>query len=1176
MRLLNEPLKELPFFSRLKNNLGDHKHSLLCGCADPAKLHIISALSEGVGNPLILTYSERRAREIAEEYRFYDKQTLVYPAKDLIFYQADINGRETATERIKVLKRITSGEKGAVVTTIDALFSDCLPADVYRDCVITLSKGSLMSVEAVSKKLVEMGYEKNHQAEVPGQFSVRGGIFDVFDLCADNPYRIELWGDEVDSIRSFDAQSQRSIEELKEINIYPANEMILSETRRAEGYRKIKLESQKQIDVMRSAGKGEGAQRLSLQLEEIERFLLYNSGSVNLESYLRFFYDREETGSFLKLYAQAPLIFLDEPLRLGEHGRAVMKEFNESMSNRLERGYVLPGQADILRSFEETVAELKRNGSTALCALDTEAGLIGDEQVYKLNSRTLASYNGSFSTLTENLKDLKKTGSRIVIVSASRSRAERLAQDLREEGVESGFTEDEHKLMLPGEVVTIYGRIHKGFTYPDIKLTVIAETDIFGAEHKNRRKRPKYSGGKKISSYGELHVGDYVIHEDHGVGIYRGIEKIEVEHILKDYMKIEYRDAGSLYVLASSLDRVQLYADKDAAKKPRLNKLGGSEWTKTKEKVRASVSGVAKELVSLYAQRSLRHGYVFNPDTPWQREFEELFPYEETYDQMQAIIATKEDMESTKIMDRLVCGDVGFGKTEVAIRAAFKAVQDGKQVAYLVPTTILAEQHFTTFVERMAAYPVRIAMLSRFRTPSQIKTTLADLKEGRVDIVIGTHRLLSKDVVYKDLGLLVIDEEQRFGVAHKEKIKQIRENVDVLTLTATPIPRTLHMSLLEEAPRDRLPIQTFVCEYDEEMVREAINRELSRGGQVYYVYNRVDTIQEMTAQVAALVPEARVSFAHGQMNERQLEDIMMAFIHKEIDVLVATTIIETGLDIPNVNTMIIHDSDRMGLAQLYQLRGRVGRSDRSSYAFLMYRRDKVLKELAEKRLTAIREFTELGSGFKIAMRDLEIRGAGTLLGRQQHGHIESVGYDLYCKMLEEAVREEKGEKQTKEDVGCTVDLDVDAYLPPEYVVNEMQKLDLYKRIAQIADEADADAMRDELKDRFGALPKQVENLLRIALAKSYASSMFITEIRGRVGRIRAKMDRSAPVETAAIPLLINEYRGEMKLVRGPQPEFIYTYDIIGVAAPDEALLLENTVKMIESFKSLYPDRFGGS
>lgn len=1179
MIMLNSPLKELDFFPKLKEDLLNKRHGVLCGCADPAKLHLISALSEGEPNSLILTYSERRAREIAEEYRFYDRDCLVYPAKDLIFYQADINGRETATERIRVLKRIISGEKGTVVTTIDALFSDCLPAGVYRDSQITVSKGSILNEEAAAIKLISMGYEKNYQAESPGQFSVRGGIIDVFDLCSENPYRIELWGDEVESLRSFDAQSQRSIEELSELTIYPATEMILSETKRAEGYRKIKLEASAQIEVMRDAKKPEAAQRLSLALEELEQYLVYNTGSINLDSYLRFFYDKEETGSLLKLYKEAPLIFLDEPVRLSEHGNGVMAEFSESMSNRLEKGYALPAQADVLRSFEESLGELRRYASVTLSSLDAAFGLFGDENTYQISSRTLASYNGSFSTLTDNLKSLKKEGGRIVIVSASRSRAERLASDLREDGVEAGFTEDTAKRILPGEVVTVYGRIHKGFTYPQIKLTVIAETDIFGAEHKNRRKRPKYSGGKKVSSYGELHVGDYVIHEDHGVGVYRGIEKIEVEHVLKDYMKIEYRDGGSLYVLASSLDRVQLYADKDS-RKPRLNKLGGSEWHKTKEKVRAAVSGVAKDLVSLYAQRSLRKGYEFGEDTPWQREFEELFPYEETYDQMQAIIATKDDMESTKIMDRLICGDVGFGKTEVAIRAAFKAVQDGKQVAYLVPTTILAEQHFTTFCERMAAYPVRIAMLSRFRTAGQIRETLKDLKEGKVDIVIGTHRLLSKDVEYKDLGLLIIDEEQRFGVSHKEKIKQIKENVDVLTLTATPIPRTLHMSLvgirdmslLEEAPRDRLPIQTFVCEYNEEMVREAISRELNRGGQVYYVYNRVDTIQEMTAEVASLVPEARVSFAHGQMNERQLEDIMMAFIRKEIDVLVSTTIIETGLDIPNVNTMIIHDSDKMGLAQLYQLRGRVGRSDRSSYAFLMYRRNMVLKEVAEKRLTAIKEFTELGSGFKIAMRDLEIRGAGTLLGKQQHGHIESVGYDLYCKMLEEAVREEKGETQEAES-SCTVDLDVDAFLPPEYVVNEMQKLDLYKRIAQISDNADADAMRDELKDRFGTIPKEAQNLLRIALAKNTASSMFITEIRGRVGRIRVKMDRNAPVETTAIPLLINEYRGEMKLVTGAVPEFIYTYDIVGVAAPDEELLLENTEKMIESFKQLYPEKF---
>ncbi len=1181
MKLLNGPLSELPFYAQLRRDIQNRKHGILCGCADSAKLHLISALCEGIGTPLILTYSERRAREIAEEYRFYDRDTLVYPAKDLIFYQADINGKETATERIRVIKRITSGEKGAVVTTIDALFSDCLPADVYKDNSIDIAKGSVISEEAIAKKLTAMGYEKSYQAEAPGQFSVRGGIIDVYDLCAENPYRIELWGDEVDSLRSFDAASQRSIEELEELSIYPASEMILSESRRAEGYRRIRQEAKEQIAVMRDLYRSEGANRLSLMLDELEQYLVHHIGDINLESYLRFFYDKAETGSFLKLYKEPPLIFLDEPSRLNEHGLGTMAEFAESMSHRLEKGYVLPTQAGLLRSWEEVTAELMGHGSIALSSLDASKGLLGDESVFSIHSRTLASYNGSFSTLTDNLKALKKEGGRVVIISASRSRAERLANDLRDEGVEAGFTEDEKKTLFPGEVVTIYGRIRKGFTYPDIKLTVIAETDIFGAEHRNKRKRPKYSGGVKISSYGELHVGDYVIHEDHGVGIYRGIEKIEVEHVLKDYMKIEYRDGGSLYVLASSLDRVQLYADKDA-KKPKLNKLGGTEWTKTKAKVREAVAGVAKDLVNLYAIRSRRQGYRFGEDTPWQREFEELFPYEETYDQMQAITATKDDMESDKIMDRLICGDVGFGKTEVAIRAAFKAVQDGKQVAYLVPTTILAEQHYTTFCVRMAAYPVRIEMLSRFRTPAQIKKTLTDLREGKVDIVIGTHRLLSKDVEYKDLGLLVIDEEQRFGVAHKEKIKQIKENVDVLTLTATPIPRTLHMSLvgirdmslLEEAPRDRLPIQTFVCEYDEEMVREAIRRELGRGGQVYYVYNRVESIQEMTAQVAELVPEARVSFAHGQMNERQLEDIMMDFIHKEIDVLISTTIIETGLDIPNVNTMIIHDSDRMGLAQLYQLRGRVGRSDRSSYAFLMYRRNKVLKEVAEKRLRAIREFTELGSGFKIAMRDLEIRGAGTLLGKQQHGHIESVGYDLYCKMLEEAVREEKGIAKEKEAGSCTIDLDVDAYLPPEYVVNEIQKLDLYKRIAQISDETDAEAMRDELKDRFGQLPKQVENLLRIALAKSYASSMYITEIRGRVGRIRVKMERNAPVETTEIPLLINEYRGELKLVTGAVPEFVYTYDIVGVAEPDEALLMENTEKMIGSFKRLYPDKYG--
>ena len=573
------------------------------------------------------------------------------------------------------------------------------------------------------------------------------------------------------------------------------------------------------------------------------------------------------------------------------------------------------------------------------------------------------------------------------------------------------------------------------------------------------------------------------MHESHGLGVYKGIEKVEVDKVVKDYIKIGYRDGGNLYVLATGLDAIQKYASSDAAKKPKLNKLGTQEWTKTKSRVKAAVNEVAKDLVELYAIRQQKKGFIFSKDTVWQQEFEEMFPFEETGDQLLAIEATKNDMESPHIMDRLICGDVGYGKTEIAIRAAFKAVQDGKQVAYLVPTTILAQQHYNTFLQRMKDFPVRVEMMSRFRTAGEIKKTIEGLKKGLVDIVIGTHRLLSTDVVYKDLGLLVIDEEQRFGVRHKEKIKQIKDDVDVLTLTATPIPRTLHMSLvgirdmsvLEEAPGERQPIQTYVMEYNEEMVREAIVRELSRQGQVYYVYNRVNNIEEITSYVARLVPEANVAFAHGQMKEHQLEKIMFQFINGEIDVLVATTIIETGLDISNVNTMIIHDSDAMGLAQLYQLRGRVGRSNRTSYAFLMYKKDKMLKEIAEKRLQAIREFTDLGSGFKIAMKDLEIRGAGNLLGERQHGHMAAVGYDLYCKMLNEAVKTLKGMKKIEDDFDTYVDMDVDAFIPSEYIVNEVQKLEIYKRIASLENESECDDMRKELKDRFGTVP----NLLRI-------------------------------------------------------------------------------------------------
>ena len=735
------------------------------------------------------------------------------------------------------------------------------------------------------------------------------------------------------------------------------------------------------------------------------------------------------------------------------------------------------------------------------------------------------------------------------------------------------YSEDPFREVQPGEVLTYYGHVAKGFEYPMIRFVVLSETDIFGAEKKKKAKKKLYQG-QKIKDFNELKVGDYVVHESHGLGIYKGIEKVEMEGVVKDYIKIEYRDGGNLYVLATGLDVIQKYASAEA-KSPKLNKLGSKEWEKTKTKVRGAVNEVAKDLVELYAARQATEGYRFGKDTVWQREFEEMFPYEETEDQLNAIADTKADMESSKIMDRLVCGDVGYGKTEIAIRAAFKAVQEGKQVVYLVPTTILAQQHYNTFVQRMKDFPVRVELMSRFRTPSEVKKTITDLQKGMVDIVIGTHRVLSQDVKFKDLGLLIIDEEQRFGVAHKEKIKKLKENVDVLTLTATPIPRTLHMSLigirdmsvLEEAPEDRLPIQTFVCEYNEELVREAISRELARDGQVYYVYNRVNNIADVAAQIAKLVPEATVAFAHGQMKEHELEKIMYDFINGEIDVLVSTTIIETGLDISNVNTMIIHDSDNMGLSQLYQLRGRVGRSNRTAYAFLMYRRDKMLKEVAEKRLEAIREFTELGSGFKIAMRDLEIRGAGNLLGVRQHGHMEAVGYDMYCKMLNEEVQKLKGGRVI-EDFSTLVDLDVDAFIPPAYIVNEVQKLDIYKRIAAIENVRERDDMKDELLDRFGEIPKSVDNLLRIALIRVAAHKLYLTEIKGKNERIVFTFRPDAAVNPQKIPEILGLYGKDLGFTAYGIPSFTYKYKKTGLVETDAELLMDKTEELLDKMRPM--------
>lgn len=1081
MKAFLTPLQGLAEFEQIKEKSKTNKGILqVSGCMESQKSHLMYGLSGIAPYRLILAEDERRAREIYEDYRFYDRKVYSYPAKDLLFFQADIHGNLLIRQRMKVIKALLEEKELTVVTSIDGCMDFLESLEKIKEQLIHYESDSTVDIEQLKNQLVALGYERVGQVEMPGQFSVRGGIVDIYCLTEENPWRIELWGDEIDSIRSFDPESQRSLENLEELTIYPAVEHI---------------------------------------------------GDKDMVSFLDYF-PEERT-----------IIFLDEPNRLTEKGGAVEEEYRQSRMHREEKGSRnLP--ENWLCSFEQLQKELNKRNCISVCALEPkQAGWKVREKFY-LEVKSISAYNNSFELLVKDLHQYKKQGYRIALLSGSRTRAERLAKDLQEEGLAAFYGQDYDREICPGEIMVVYGHAKKGFEYPLIKFAVMTESDIFGQEQKKKKKKKNYSGSR-IQDFAELSIGDFVVHEKHGLGIYRGIEKVEVDRIVKDYIKIEYRGGSNLYIPATQLDCLQKYSGADASKAPKLNKLGTQEWNKTKSKVRGAVKNIAKELVELYAVRQEKEGYVCGPDTVWQREFEEMFPYEETEDQLSAIEDAKRDMESTRIMDRLICGDVGYGKTEVALRAAFKEVQESRQVAYLAPTTILAQQIYNTFVQRMKEFPVRVELLCRFRTPAQQKKAIEDLKKGQVDVIIGTHRILSKDVQFKNLGLLIVDEEQRFGVTHKEKIKQLKKDVDVLTLTATPIPRTLHMSLigirdmsvLEEPPMDRMPIQTYVMEYDEETVREAINRELRRGGQVYYVYNRVTDIADVALRIAKLVPDARVDFAHGQMSERELENVMYSFVNGDIDVLVSTTIIETGLDISNVNTMIIHDSDRYGLSQLYQLRGRIGRSNRTAYAFLMYRKNVMLKETAEKRLAAIREYTDLGSGFKIAMRDLELRGAGNLLGAQQHGHMNAVGYDLYCKMLNEAVKEAKG-IHTMEDFETSVDLNVDAYIPDSYISNEFQKLDIYKRIAGIETQQDYDDMLEELLDRFGEPGKAVLNLLAIAKLKAIAHQGYVTEIKQTGKTVRFTLYEKARLNTEGFPALIQKYRRGLQFKNEQEPKFI--------------------------------------
>lgn len=1141
MKCFDYPLFELNEFEQVRDCLSHNKSCQVTGCGDSQLAHFINGLGNGYKQKVIVTFSAVKAREIYEDLKGFTDDAVIYPAKDFIFFSADVHGNFILQQRLEFIQKIVEDKSFTVILTPDAFMDKILPLKKIRDSYIEISEGSVVQTDALKKKLVQMGYEAVEQIDTPGQFAVRGSIMDIYTLTDDVPYRIDFWDDEIDIIKSFEVNTQRSIENLESIKIYPAGEYTISKEQIKAGTEKIKKELKGCIDKFRKDYKTEEANRLKVTVEEFLTAVEINPNGVALDSYVNYFC--EDTVSLLD-YFDKPVFFIDEPKRVLEQLNAVDAEFRESMSNRLAKGYVLPGQTDVMWSKDSIVSRIDSQTKALFTTISQKIKGFNADDFVEVECRNANPYNSKFEMLVEDLKKYKTQKYAVLLVTGSATRGRRLAEDLREFGISAFFEEDAERKVMPGEVMIVKGRLRKGFTYPMIKFVAISDTDIFGEKKKKKRRKHGYSG-TNISSFTDLSVGDYVVHENHGLGVYRGIEKVEVDRVVKDYIKIEYAGGSCLYILATQLDMIQKYADSEA-KPPKLNKLGGQEWKKTKTRVKKAVADIARELVELYAIRENSDGYQFSPDTEWQKEFEELFPFEETDDQLNAINEVKKDMESTKIMDRLVCGDVGFGKTEIAIRAAFKAVQDNKQVAYLVPTTVLAQQHYKTFKQRFKDFPVRVEMLSRFRTKSNIEKTVRDLKKGYVDIVIGTHRLLSKDVKFNDLGLLIIDEEQRFGVKHKEQIKELKNNIDVITLTATPIPRTLHMSLIgirdmcvmEEPPQERMPIQTFVMEYNEEIARDAINRELARGGQVYYVYNRVQDIADMAARVQASVPEANVAFAHGQMSERQLEEIMYDFVNGDIDVLVTTTIIETGLDIPNANTIIIHNAERMGLSQLYQLRGRVGRSNRTAYAFLMYSRNKMLTEVAEKRLGAIRDFTELGSGVKIAMRDLEIRGTGNLLGAAQSGHMEAVGYDLYCKMLNEAIGVLKGNKP-KEDFETKIDLNVDAFVPPLYIKNEALKMDVYKRIAGIETMEEYEDMQDELLDRFGDIPSQVENLLEVVLLKTEAHKVYVTEISGNKNRIKMVMWPEAKIDVERIPILVREYKGRLKFFPGDNPYFIY-------------------------------------
>ena len=1123
MSLFNLTFEKNNEYNKLLKNLDKTpKNFSFTGLFSSAKSHIITHINK---NSLVICEDEASARSFFNDLSFFAKdRVFYYPVKDAIFYTTDIKSLDIIKNRFKVINEIFNRNDIIVVTSVEALFDPLVKSEIFKNFILSFKVGQEINLEELTQKLIFMGYEKAEDVEVQGKFAIRGGIIDIFSPVMDNAFRLELWGDEIDSIRILDSLSQRSINKIENVKIYPMRELVYTQKELDFCIKNIENDLKNTLDLYKKDENLEKSKKIEQRTNYVLEKLKNEKTFSGIDKYIKYFY--KNTVSILEYFPKDTVIYFNENSRIEKNFKIKREEFLNIASAQIYKGEALEGLKDTLFSYNEIV-QFSINFNNIFLSNFTKVSSehFNIDKSINFNVKNIAILKNNYENFFDEIYYYKKLNYKILLLVSNRTKCEKLHQEFNIKGITSVLLLEEGNLdknydLKDGVVYILRGALSEGIEYPDEKFVIITENEFFVQEH-SKKKKKKFKG-KKIESFSELNFGDYIVHETYGIGIFCGIEKVVTDGITKDYLKLEYDGGSSLYVPINQMDVVQKYIAAGANLKPKLNKLGGKGWEKSTSKVKSQVKVLAKDLIKLYAKRQESKGFAYSKDNIWQKEFEDSFPYEETTDQLNAISDVKFDMESKKAMDRLICGDVGFGKTEVAIRAIFKAVQDSKQVAFLVPTTILAQQHYNNFIERMKNYPINIQILSRFRTPKQQKETIKNLENGIADVVIGTHRILSGDIKFRDLGLIVIDEEQRFGVSHKEKLKSIKENVDVLTLSATPIPRTLHMSMtgirdmsiLEEAPQKRIPVQTYVLEYEEEIIKTAINREVSRGGQVYYLYNKVNSIEEETKKIQNLLPNLKISFAHGQMSERELEKIVMEFIENKINVLVCTTIIETGLDIPNVNTIIIQDADTMGLSQLYQLRGRVGRSDRTSIAYLMYKRDKVLKEVSEKRLQVIRDFTEFGSGFKIAMRDLEIRGAGNILGAEQHGHMDLIGYEMYCKLLEQAISELKGEDQII-DFETTIDIAINAFIPPSYIENQMHKLEMYKKITLIKNIEDFYDIQDELEDRFGNIPKFVQNLLDIALMKSYAHKVGVLSINQRRDKINIifKEDNNANIDT---------------------------------------------------------------